>query len=192
MTSGGSFLQLPASSLLIFCYHEATLAEIHLIWECFIIITEIVMGYSYSLVFCFSQIFYSVLPRACERISSGILLDSSSLNQDAFNPSLSSFTRQTSPYPQTGAFCSGGRSRAQALHAHQPSQHYPQVPFQQCRVPAALSGPHRSPAGAEVLQKAGSARSFAAGRHQPEGPQLPGNHPATGRCHNYNSATLLM
>lgn len=54
------------------------------------------------------------------------------------------------------------------------------MPFQQPGLPEAFSGPHRSPFGAQVLQEAGSAGPFAAGRHQPEGPELLGDHPATG------------
>lgn len=88
--------------------------------------------------------------------------------------------RKASPNPEAGAVGSRGGPRAQALHTYQPSQHYSQVPFQQPRIPTSLSGSHHPPPGPEVLQEAGSARSFTARWDQPEGPKLSGEHFAAG------------
>lgn len=69
--------------------------------------------------------------------------------------------RQKSPAPKTGPLSPRPSTREEADHPPQPSQHHPQVPYQQPRIATAIPGPRHSPSGPALLQETGAARQTA-------------------------------
>lgn len=94
---------------------------------------------------------------------------------------MSFWHRQKSSAPKTGPVCPRPGSREKADHPPQPSQHHPQVPYQQPRIATAIPGPHHSPSGPALIQETRAACQTAKRRHQPERPQLFGLYTTTGK-----------
>lgn len=82
--------------------------------------------------------------------------------------------------PKASSLCPRPGPREETVNPHEPSQHHPQVPYQQPSVPAAIPGAHHPPAGAALLQEAGGLGQAAARWDQPKGPQLTGEHLTAG------------
>ncbi|KAL0163108.1 hypothetical protein M9458_042504, partial [Cirrhinus mrigala] len=79
---------------------------------------------------------------------------------------------QKSPAPKTCPVSPRPGSREEADYSSQPSQHHPQVPYQQPRIATAIPGPRHSPSGPALLQETRTAWQTAKRRCKPERPQL--------------------